>query len=67
VHLFPPTLKIVLPPMRRLPVKQMFRAWMKTLLHCGSDTQPGGAFGAFVAPKFSKHCIAILTFAETFK
>jgi len=21
--------------MRRLPVKQMFRTWMKTLLHCG--------------------------------
>jgi len=26
-----------------------------------------GAFGAFAPPKFSKHCIAILTFAETFK
>jgi len=35
VHLFPPTLKIVPPPMRRLPVKQMFHTWMKTLLHCG--------------------------------
>jgi len=21
--------------MRRLPVKQMFRTWVKTLLHCG--------------------------------
>jgi len=27
----------------------------------------GGAFGAFAPPKFSTHCIAILTFAETFK
>jgi len=35
VPLCPPTLKIVPPPMRRLPVKQMFRTWMKTLLHCG--------------------------------
>ena len=35
VHLWPPTLKILSPPMRRLPVKQMFRTWMKTLLHCG--------------------------------
>ena len=33
--LVPPTLKIIPPPMRRLPVKQMFRTWMKTLLHCG--------------------------------
>jgi len=32
-----------------------------------SGAQPGGAFGAFAPPKFSKHCIAILTFAETFK
>jgi len=29
--------------------------------------QGGGAFWAFAPPKFSKHCIAILTFAETFK
>jgi len=29
--------------------------------------QPGGAFGAFVPPNISKHCIAILTFVETFK
>ena len=35
VHLCPSTLKIVPPPMRRLPVKQMFRNRMKTLLHCG--------------------------------
>jgi len=35
LHLCPQTLKIVPPPMRRLPVKQMFRTWMKTLLHCG--------------------------------
>jgi len=35
VHLCPTTLKIVPPPMRRLPVKQMFRTWMKTLLHYG--------------------------------
>jgi len=28
-------LKIVPPPMRRLHIKQMFRTWMKTLLHCG--------------------------------
>jgi len=27
----------------------------------------GGPFGAFAPPKFSKHCIAILTFVETFK
>jgi len=27
----------------------------------------GEAFGAFAPPKFSKHCIAILTFAETLK
>jgi len=33
VHLCP--LKIIPPPMRKLPVKQMFRTWMKTLLHCG--------------------------------
>jgi len=30
----PTTLKIVPPPMRKLPVKQMFRTWMKTLLYC---------------------------------
>jgi len=44
VHLCPPTLKMVPPPMRRLPVKQMFRTWLlvkkmfshlKTLLYCG--------------------------------
>jgi len=35
VHLWPPTLKIVAPPMRRPPIKQMFRTWVKTLLHCG--------------------------------
>jgi len=35
VHLCSPTLKIVPPPMRWLPVEQMFRTWMKTLLHCG--------------------------------
>jgi len=35
VHLCPPTLKIVPPPMRRLHVKQMFQTWIKTLLHCG--------------------------------
>ena len=27
----------------------------------------GGAFGAFAPPKILKHCIEILTFAETFK
>jgi len=27
----------------------------------------GGTFGAFVPPKFSKHCTEILTFAEPFK
>jgi len=27
----------------------------------------GGAFGEFSPPKFLKHCIAILTFEETFK
>jgi len=27
----------------------------------------GEAFRAFASPKFSKHCIAILTFIETFK
>jgi len=33
-----------------------------------TGAQPGGgAFGAFAPPKFSKYCIAILTFAETFK
>jgi len=33
-----------------------------------TGAQPGlGAFGAFATPKFSKHCIAILTFEETFK
>jgi len=31
----PTTLKIVPLPMRRLPIKQMFRTWVKTLLHCG--------------------------------
>jgi len=25
----------------------------------------GGTFGAFVPPKFSKYCMAILTFVET--
>ena len=35
VLLCPPTLKTVLPPMRRLPVRQVFRTWMKALLHCG--------------------------------
>jgi len=30
-------LKIVAQPIRRLPVKQMFRTWMKTLLHCGYE------------------------------
>jgi len=35
VHLCAPILKIVPPPMRRLPVKEMFRTGMKTLLHCG--------------------------------
>jgi len=34
VRLCRPTLKLVPPPMRRLTVKQMFRTWMKTLLHC---------------------------------
>jgi len=34
-HLCPPTLKIVPAPMPWLPVQQMFRTWMKTLLHCG--------------------------------
>jgi len=29
--------------------------------------QGGGAFEAFVAPKFSKFCMATLTFVETFK
>jgi len=32
-----------------------------------AGAQPGGEFGAFVPPKISKHCIAIVTFAETFK
>jgi len=27
----------------------------------------GGAFGHLTPPKFSKHCIAILSFVETFK
>ena len=27
----------------------------------------GGGFGAFSPPKFSKHCVAILAFVETFK
>jgi len=35
VHLCPPNLKIVPPPMCRLPVKQMFHTGMKTLLHSG--------------------------------
>jgi len=30
-----------------------------------AGAQPGG--GHFPSPKISKHCIAILTFAETFK
>jgi len=34
VHLYPTSVKIVPPHMRRLPVKQTFRTWMKTLLHC---------------------------------
>jgi len=35
---------------------------------CGAGAQPGGeAFGAFDPLKFSKHCITILTFEETFK
>jgi len=29
-----PTVKVVPPLMRRLHAKQMFRTWMKTLLHC---------------------------------
>ena len=33
--------------------------WLRT------GAQPGG--GAFAPPKFSKHCIVILTFAETLK
>jgi len=32
-----------------------------------SGAQPEGAFGAFAPPKFSKYCMAILTFVETFK
>jgi len=30
----PPTVKVVPPLMRRLHAQQMFRTWMKTLLHC---------------------------------
>jgi len=36
-------------------------------IHPPPGAQPGGIFGAFAPPKFSKHCTAILTFAETFK
>ena len=33
-----------------------------------AGAQPvGGHLGHFPPPKFSKHCIAILTFVETFK
>jgi len=38
------------------------------LAHEGeSDAQPGGEFAAFPLPEFSRHCITILTFVETFK
>jgi len=36
-------------------------------LNISCRNQGGRAFGAFASPKFSKHCIAILTFAEIFK
>jgi len=46
--------------------------WDITLALCNArnpGAQPGGwAFGAFApTPKILKYCIAILTFAETFK
>jgi len=37
VPLYPPTLKLVLPRMRRLLLKKMFSTWMKTLLNCGYE------------------------------
>jgi len=41
----------------------------KCWISCRSGAQPagGGHLGHLPPPKFSKHCIAILTYAETFK
>jgi len=47
----------------------MIRSGTHTTQVTQSETgaQPRGAFGAFAPLKFSKHCIAILRFEETFK
>jgi len=34
---------------------------------CATRGEQGGNLGHFPPPKFSKHCIAILTFVEIFK
>jgi len=46
---------------------QIFEKFKKILSCFTAGAQSGGAFGAFAPQKFSKHCIASLTFVETFK
>jgi len=43
--------------------RERFHLWLSFIYHNRHATEGG----AFPPPKFSKHCIAILTFPETFK
>ena len=64
------------PKMRNIYARNTLRKALKmgrvprlpSLNNTTAGAQPGGgAFGAFAIPKFSKHCVAILTSVETFK